>query len=360
MEDREVELELEQWGGEELLIRRDAPTGAWIGIAIHSTVRGPAVGGTRLRRYPSVHAALVDVLRLSAGMTVKNAVAGLPCGGGKAVIAVPGPLTDGEREALLERYAEMIDGLGGRFATGPDIGTGEADMDVIGRRTAHVFCRSLGRGGSGTASPWTAAGVLAGIRATLRHRTGSDDLAGRQVLIQGLGEVGGVLARLLHDAGARLLLADVDRERVRATVAALPGSVEVAAEAVSGTECDVYSPCAIGGVLNSESIPQLRCLIVAGAANNQLLEEADADCLRAAGILYAPDFVINSGGIMRGIGAERLGWSDAQIDARIQAIGETLEEIYRASERLDISTAAAASRLAQEALTPVEVAARPG
>ena len=346
-------LDLEGWGGEELVIRRDPPTGAWIAIAIHSTLRGPAVGGTRIRRYPSVTDALVDVLRLSGGMTVKNAVAGLPCGGAKAVIAVSRDLKGSEREALLERYAAMIDSLGGRFDTGPDIGSTEADMDVIGRVSDHVFCRSLAAGGSGTASPWTAAGVLSGIRATLRHRSGSDALNGQRVLVQGLGEVGGVLIGLLHSAGARLLLTDADPARVEAAIARFPDAEVVPPDDATTTECDVFAPCAIGGILNSKTIPGLRCSMVAGAANNQLLEHADADRLRAAGILYAPDFVINGGGIIRGVGAERLGWTDALIDARVEAIGETLEAIYRDSERLDISTAAAAMQLAQEALTAV-------
>lgn len=344
-------LDLEGWDGEELVIRRDAPTGAWIAIAIHSTLRGPAVGGTRIRRYPSVSDALVDVLRLSGGMTVKNAVAGLPCGGAKAVIAVSTDLIGSQREALLERYAAMIESLGGRFDTGPDIGSTEADMDVIGNVTEHVFCRSRAAGGSGTASPWTAAGVLSGIRATLRHGMGSEDLNGRRVLVQGLGEVGGVLIGLLHRAGARLLLTDTDPARVEAAMVRLPDAEAVPPEDATSTECDVFAPCAIGGILNSDTIPGLRCSIVAGAANNQLLEKADADRLRAAGILYAPDFVINGGGIIRGVGAERLGWTDAQIDARVEGIGETLQAIYRDAERLDISTAAAAMRIAHEVLT---------
>jgi len=352
-----VGLDLEGWGGEELVIRRDPPTGAWIAIAIHSTLRGPAVGGTRIRRYPSVHAGLVDVLRLSAGMTVKNAVAGLPCGGAKAVIAISEEFVDSQREALLMRYADMIESLGGRFDTGPDIGSTEADMDVIGRVTQHVFCRSRAMGGSGTASPWTAAGVLVGIRATLRHATGSSDLVGRRVLVQGLGEVGGFLAGLLHAEGAQLLLTDVDAARATAVLARLPGAVAVPPETATSTECDVFAPCAIGGVLNADTIPGLPCLVVAGAANNQLLEEADADRLRAAGILYAPDFVINGGGIIRGVGAERLGWTDDRIDARIERIGETLEAIYRDSERLNVSTASAAMRLAREALEPGGLAA---
>ena len=348
-----MELDLEGWGGEELLIRQDAPTGAWIAIAIHSTQRGPAVGGTRIRRYPSVHAALVDVLRLSGGMTIKNAVAGLPCGGAKAVIALGADLSESDRKALLERYAGMVDSLGGRFETGPDIGSTEADMDIIGRVTEHVFCRSLAAGGSGTASPWTAAGVFSGIRATLRHQTGSDDLVGRRVLVQGLGEVGGVLIGLLHDAGAQLLVTDTEPARVEAATARIPGALGVAPDAATTTECDVFAPCAVGGVLNAETIPGLRCLVVAGAANNQLLEEADADRLREVGILYAPDFVINGGGIIRGVGAERLGWTNADIDSRVESIGETLEAIYRDADAMNISTAAAAMRLANEALKPL-------
>lgn len=345
-------LSIDEWNGEELHIHHDAPTGAWIAIAIHSTRRGQAIGGTRWRAYPSVEEALFDVLRLSRGMTAKAAVAGMPSGGAKAVISGAGGLSPRDREALLERYAELIERLDGRFATGPDIGTVEADMDVIGRRTEHVFCRTVAQGGSGSPSPWTALGVLAGIRASLRHATGAADLTGRRVVIQGAGEVGRALAGLLREAGARVLISDIDAARAAAVAASL-GAEAIASDVALSTECDVLAPCAVGAILNPSTIPMLRCAVVAGSANNQLLSDADADALRQGGILYAPDFVINSGGLIRGVGAERLGWSDELIRERIEAIGDTLLEIYRRADAAGVSTHVAALAMAEDGETTI-------
>lgn len=342
-----MSLRLSDWNGEELHIRHDEPTGAWIAIAIHSTRRGQAIGGTRWRDYADVDEALIDVFRLSRGMTLKAAVAGMPCGGAKAVIGGIGTLRGPERDGLLERYGDLIEQLDGRFATGPDIGTVEVDMDVIGRRTDHVFCRTTEHGGSGSPSPWTALGVLAGIRASLEHATGSDDLAGRSVLVQGAGEVGGALAGLLHEAGSRVLVTDVNASRSADVAASLPGSVRVEASEAMSADCDVFAPCAVGAILNPTTIPELRCAVVAGSANNQLLSDDDAEALRRRGILYAPDFVINSGGLIRGVGAERLGWSDAVIRERIDAVGDTLRDIYRRADQAGITTHEAAMQIAR-------------
>lgn len=342
-------LPVGDWNGEELHIHHDPPSGAWIAIAIHSTRRGQAIGGTRWRDYPSFDDALVDVLRLSRGMTAKAAVAGMPCGGAKAVISGAGALSRPERDELLERYGNLIERLGGRFATGPDIGTVEADMDVIGRTTGHVFCRSVEHGGSGSPSPWTALGVLAGIRASLRHATGSNDLAARTVLVQGAGEVGRALAGLLHEAGARVLVTDVDMARATEVAGSLPGSETVDPANAISTTCDVFAPCAVGAVLNPSSIPQLYCSVVAGSANNQLLSDDDATALRDRGILYAPDYVINSGGLIRGVGAERLGWGDDLIRERINAIGDTLRDIYERADADGISPHHAAMRMSEAA-----------
>ena len=328
---------LEDWGGEELLVHRDGSTGSWSFIAMHSTERGPAVGGTRMRTYESVEAALADALRLSQGMTDKTATAGLPCGGAKAVIAVPADLSDADRSRLLLEHAARVEALAGRFVTGPDMGTGEADMDLMGTVTKHVFCRSLAAGGSGTASPWTAMGVFHGVKASLRYQRGSDDLADVRVVIQGVGEVGERLARLLHADGAALLISDVDQARVTQVAAALPGTEIVAPDDVSATACDVYSPCAMGATLNERTIPRLRCSIVAGAANNQLETAADADRLRSRGILYAPDYVINAGGIIRAVGTDTVGWSDDEIDGHVAAIGDTLTEIFRSRDGISVA-----------------------
>ena len=336
---------LRRWDGEHVAVRYDEPSGAWMLVCIHSTTLGPAMGGTRLKAYPSPADALEDGLRLASGMTRKLAVVGLPCGGGKAVIAVAELPKGDDRRALLERYAELVDSLGGSFVTGPDVNTGEADMDVIGARTPHVFCRSAGNGGSGDPSIHTAAGVFHGIRASLRHALGSDDPAGRTVLVQGAGSVGAKLAGLLVDAGASVLVSDVDEERARAT-----GSTVVSPESALETECDVYAPCALGATLSAESIPRLRCRIVAGAANNQLATPEDAERLRAAGILYAPDYVISGGGALHGIGLERLGWDAERLEREVEGIGATLARIYAQAHEEGISTESAAERFAAERL----------
>jgi len=341
---------IDAWAGEELRISRDATTRALIVIARHSTRRGPATGGTRVKPYPSVEAAVTDALRLSEGMTRKNAVAGLPLGGGKAVIAVPVALAPADRESLLLRYAALVEELDGRFITGPDVGTSESDMDLIGTVTSHVFCRSLASGGGGTASPWTAAGVFHGIVATVRHRLGRVDLAGTSVLVQGLGEVGAPLVDLLVRADARVAVTDVDAARREAVRARHPGTMIVNPDSVANWIGDVYAPCALGGTLNEGTIPVLGVSVVAGAANNQLAEPTDARRLCERGILYAPDFVINGGGIIRAAGKEQLGWSDAEIDGRIAGIADTLERIFTLADASGSTTAAAADQLAAEAM----------
>jgi leucine dehydrogenase len=304
------------------------------------------MGGTRLKTYAQPDDALSDALRLAAGMTRKLAVLGLPCGGGKAVLAVPEVPTGDERRRLLERYAELVDSLGGSFVTGPDVNTGVADMDVVGALTRHVFCRSLGNGGSGDPSIHTALGVFHGLRASVAHALGSDDLTGRRVLVQGAGSVGAKLAGLLAEAGASVLVTDVDEERARAT-----GHETVPPEGAAEAECDVYAPCALGATLNADSIPRLRCRVVAGAANNQLAEAADGERLRKRGILYAPDFVINGGGALHGIGLEHLGWDDERLEQEVRAIGDTLLGIYAEADAEGVTTAEAAERLAAARLT---------
>jgi leucine dehydrogenase len=337
---------LRRWDGEHVVTRYDPPSASWMIVGIHSTQLGPAMGGTRLKTYAQPEDALEDALRLAAGMTRKLAVLGLPCGGGKAVLAVPEVPDGDDRRALLERYAALVDSLGGSFVTGPDVNTGEADMDVIGALTPHVFCRSEENGGSGDPSVHTALGVYHGIRASLAHALGSADPDGRTVLVQGAGAVGAKLARLLLDAGATVIVSDVDEERARAVGA---GTVSPA-EALT-TECDVYAPCALGATLTELSIPGLRCAIVAGAANNQLATAADGKRLRDRGILYAPDYVINGGGALHGIGLELLGWSPDELERRVAGIGDTLRHIYAEADAEAIPTAEAAERLARAQLT---------
>src|SRR3989442_1401340 len=252
---------LDSWNGEQAVIHRDRESGGWIFICMHSTQLGPAAGGTRLKVYATPADGLQDAMRLSAGMTAKLAVADLGLGGGKAVLAMPKIPEGDERNALLHRYGDMVQSLGGGFMTSSDVGTGEEDMDVIAERTEHVFGRSVAGGGAGDPGPFTAVGVFHGIKASLAHSTGSDELTGRTVLVQGAGSVGGALAELLGRAGATVLVADVDAERARTVAAAMGGSPVEAGNAI-GAECDVYAPCALGATLSLESVPQLHCRIV--------------------------------------------------------------------------------------------------
>ncbi|MCK9518535.1 MAG: hypothetical protein M0R74_05845 [Dehalococcoidia bacterium] len=335
---------LQSWDGEEAVIRYDAASKSWFFIAVHSTRLGPAAGGTRMKSYPSPAEGLRDALRLSSAMTRKVAACGLPYGGGKAVIAVPEVPTAEARRELLLRYAAMVDALGGTYHTAPDVNTNEADMDIISQRTKFVFGKSVANGGSGSTAPATALGVLHGIRAALEHAFGSSDLACRTVLVQGVGDVGMRLAEHLAAAGARLLVADVNQQAVDEACRRFGATAVPAAEALA-TECDVFAPCAFGGVLSQESIPKLRCRIVCGSANNQLLRDEDADLFAARGILYAPDYITNAGGVLHGLCIEDLGWTEAQLDERITGIGDTVREVFRIASTEDISTERAAERL---------------
>ena len=339
---------LRTWDGEEVCLRYDEPSGAWMFVCVHSTALGPGMGGTRMKVYPAPHDALRDGLRLAQAMTLKQAAANLPFGGGKAVLAVPAiPVPGSEaRRALLLRYADLVEAMGGTYVTAADMNTGPFDLDVIGERTAHVMGRGPEHGGSGDSGPGTAVGVFHGIRAGVRHVFGDADLNGRTVVIQGVGSVGGRLAGLLRDAGATLILADVD-EAQAAGLASELGATTVGVGTEIATPCDVFAPCATGGILDAETIPTLRCRVVAGAANNQLATDEDGERLAAAGILYAPDYVTNAGGVIHLAGYETLGWDDDEMAARLAGIGVTLATIFAEADRDGISTAAAADRLAR-------------
>ena len=345
-----MENVLRDWGGEFALTAYDEPSGAYMFIAVHSTVLGPAAGGTRMKTYaePAVDG-LLDACRLAEAMTLKMAVAGLPMGGGKSVLAVPGDLDPATRRNLLLRHARNVDALGGTYRTGPDMNTNSADMDTLNEVTPYAFGRSVDNGGSGSSAPDTAVGVYYGIVASVAHAFGDPDLTGKRVLVQGAGAVGAPLAEMLVKAGAHVIVSDVSLERVEALYDTL--GVEVVAPVSDiETECDVFAPCATGGVLDPETIPRLRCRVVAGAANNPLSDRHDGDLLRKAGILYAPDFVINGGGAIHLIGYEALGWSAEQVEAHLAGIGTTLTEIYRQADAAGISTEEAAERLAQSRL----------
>ncbi|HMX24356.1 MAG TPA: Glu/Leu/Phe/Val dehydrogenase dimerization domain-containing protein [Blastocatellia bacterium] len=312
-------------------------------IALHSTKLGPAVGGTRFWPYHSFDEALADVLRLSRGMTYKNAAAGLPFGGGKAVIIGDGRTID--RTAWFRAHGRFVESLQGRFITGEDVGTSPEDMQAAAQETRFV-AGFAGRGGD--PSPWTARGVLRGIQASARQRWGGDDLRGKTVALQGCGNVGFALAQLLKEAGARLIVTDVDAARAAACARACD-AVTVAPEEIYDAAADVFAPCALGGILNEQTIPRLQAAIIAGAANNQLNTEADAEVIEARDILYAPDFILNAGGIISG-GAYLLGESPSQLEQRIAGIYDTLLAVYDLAAQEKITTAAAAEAFAEQRL----------
>lgn len=321
-----LQEQIESWDGECVVARHDRPTGAWIFIAVHDRTLGMAMGGCRMKVYPTPTDGLRDAQRLAAGMTLKWAGIEFPMGGGKAVLAVPRPLEGVEREGLLLRFGGLVEGLGGMYGTGVDLGTSPADMAVVGQRTSRVAGRPAEVGGAGDPGPWTALGVYEGMRAAAAHALGSEELAGRTVLVQGVGGVGRPLAKRLVDAGATVLVCDADEHRARG-VAGEVGAEALPADAAYDTECDVFAPCAVGGVLNERTVPRLRCRIVAGSANNQLESEADAARLAERGILYVPDFIINAGGaVAHGI-LEFLDWEASEVEPRVRRIGRTVAEI---------------------------------
>jgi leucine dehydrogenase len=326
------------WEGEHAVVRHDPESGAWMFVCVHSTLRGPAAGGTRMRVYPAPPDGLADAMRLSGAMTWKMAVAGMPRGGGKAVLAVPELPTGEARRKLLQRYGELVASLGGSYRTAGDMNISPEDLDVVAEICPWVYGTTSGGGNSGRG---TARGTLHAIRATVEHAFGSPELAGRSVLVQGAGAVGATLARELAAAGAQVLVSDVDDERAAAT-----GCEPVPPERVAETEVDVYSPCAVGGTLNAESIPRLACRAIAGCANNQLAESEDSERLRERGILYAPDFVVSAGGIIQLIGLEDEGWNEDQLEERLAEIGDTLRALFAEADAEGITPAEAADRLA--------------
>ena len=336
---------LRRWDGEEAVIRYDEPSGAWIFVCVHSTVLGPAGGGTRMRVYGQPGDGLADAMRLSQAMTVKMAVANTERGGGKAVLAVPELPTGEARRALLLRYGQLVASLGGTYRTAGDMNISPSDLDVVKEVCPWVYGTTGAGGNSGVG---TARGVLHGIQASVEHVFGSPDLRGRTVLVQGAGAVGFDLARGLLEEGADVLVADVDEARATATGA----TVVPAADALT-TECDVYAPCAVGGTLNADTIPKLRCRIVAGSANNQLADPADGDRLHEAGILYAPDYVVNAGGVIQLVGLEDRGWDEDELERNLAAIGDTLRQIFREADESGTTPAAAAEQLAAPPRPPV-------
>ena len=328
---------------EQVLIGRDAATGYHGIIAIHSTALGPAVGGTRFWNYATEAEALTDALRLSRGMTYKNALPGLPLGGGKSIII--GDSKAADREALLRVHGRFVDTLQGRYITAEDVGTSPADMEIVRQETQHVG-GLLDR--SGDPSPHTARGVFRAIQASHKFRTSSDDLRGVTVALQGCGHVGYHLARMLHEAGATLIVTDVNENNLARVVNEF-GAKPVATSEIFGARADVFAPCALGGIINDQTIPELKVRIVAGAANNQLFEERHGAMLRERDILYAPDYVANAGGILNGC-IELLGWNPEHASRKVDEIYDTVLQIFKSAQADGLTTNAAADRLAEERL----------
>jgi leucine dehydrogenase len=338
-------------GHEELVAVREPASGLTAVVAIHDTTLGPAVGGTRMRAYPSLDAAAVDALRLSRAMTYKAALAEVPRGGGKAVI-VGDPARDKTR-ALLAEYARLLDRFGGRFHSGPDMGFDLRDVAVVARLTRYMTLVPAGAGVD--AADLTAMGVFESIRTAARAL--GRDLAGLGVALQGLGQVGFRLARLLGGAGARLTVSDLDAGRVERAAAETGASV-VAPEAIYDVETDVFSPNAGGGVLDGGTIPRLRCRAVVGAANEQLADPEDGDRLHGRGILYAPDYVVNAGGLLSLL--FEIGETDeAGVVARVRGIGARLGEIFDRARSEGVAPHRVADRIAEERLAAARAARRP-
>ena len=345
---------------EQILFCHDRSSGLRAIIAIHSTRLGPALGGTRFHPYPDEEAALEDVLRLSRGMTYKSAAAGLDLGGGKAVI-IGDPRRD-RSEALLRSFGRHIGSLGGRYITAEDVGTTQADMDLLRRETRWVSGTSEAMGGSGDPSPATAWGLFHAITAALDH-VGSSTVEGAHVVVGGVGKVGGATVEHLVGHGARVTVADVDADRTAALAERLGVDVVDPSEA-HRVPCDVLSPNALGGGLNERTIPELRCRVVCGAANNQLaVEDEDAARLQEAGILYCPDFVVNAGGVINI--AEELapgGYHHDLAYARVARVGDNLRAVLDTARAKGITTERAADRVAERRIEAVSATRlfRPG
>jgi leucine dehydrogenase len=334
---------------EDLLVRRGPRSGRHVIVAIHSTVLGPALGGVRMWRYASTIDGVRDALRLARGMTLKAAAAGLDLGGGKGVICAPEreAASRRERRELLLDFADLVESLEGRYITAEDVGISPLDLVTIRERTAHVTGLPPERGGSGDPSPFTALGVEAAMRACARERFGSPDLAGRRIVIAGLGHVGTKLARRLVQAGAELAVSDIDSHK-RGLASELGVEwIDAASEMVA--ECDILAPCALGGAIDADNAWLLRCPIVCGCANNQLADEDLAETLAERGILYAPDFVVNAGGLIH-VYREIRGYSQEEAGRLARAIEHNLGSVLAAAGERSITPLDAARDLARERL----------
>jgi leucine dehydrogenase len=330
---------------ERVVWARDEEAGLRAIVAVHSTALGPAVGGCRFHPYADEAEAMMDALRLAAGMTLKSAAAGLHLGGGKSVI-IGDPARDKTPE-LLMAFGRVVDSLSGLYLAAEDVGTTAGDMDVIHEETEFVLGLSTSRFGlGGDPSPFTSRGVVAAMRAAWAAEQGADDLAGARVVVQGVGKVGSGVARLVAQEGAEVAVADVDAARA-AQLADEIGARALPAKGVLATPCEILAPCALGGVLNDATVPALACRVVCGAANNQLADAGVADLLASRGIAYVPDFIANAGGIIA-IAHELDDWDIERVLAAVDGIGDTVAELIEESRIEGAGTLALAKRRAEE------------
>jgi len=346
-----IEKILSEWSGRLSCSRYDERTGAFFTVAVHSLDRGSAAGGTRAMQYAGYDAAVEDATRLAGAMTLKMAIAGLPMGGGKSVIALPAPrheIPDDHWRRILEIHSENLATLGGNYWTGPDVGTTSTDMDVLHTASGFAFGRSELSGGPGSSAPETAHGVHVAIHAASRE-AGIDDLAGTRVLVQGLGAVGYAVAELVAEEGARVVATDVDPERCERARTELDAEI-IGVDEVLTTASDVFVPCATGGIIDAASAAIIPTRVIAGAANNLLVHESAADVLAERGIVLAPDFVANGGGAIHLVGREVLGWDADEVSAHVEGIGDTLQQIFDLARAENLSAERAARQLAMTRL----------
>ncbi len=336
-----------EMGHEQVVICSDPSVGYRGILAVHSTKLGRALGGTRFWHYATDDEAITDALRLSRGMTYKNAVAGLHLGGGKSIIIGDNKTKD--REKIFRAHGRFVESLGGRYITAEDVGTSTRDMDYVHMETEHVAGLA---GKSGDPSPVTAHGVFRAVQASACHKWGSDGLEGKTVTIMGCGSVGTYLAKELHEAGARLIVSDIDSAKA-ARVSKMTGAKVVEDDAIFSADADIFSPCALGGIINDTTIPKLKVQIVAGGANNQLLEERHGDELQRRGILYAPDYVANAGGVINVYG-EISGWDAQRALDKADDIYDTVLRVFDIAESKHIPTYEAADRLAEQRLAEAQ------
>ncbi|MCY7778233.1 branched-chain amino acid dehydrogenase [Bacillus haynesii] len=335
---------MEQYDYEQLVFCQDKQSGLKAIIAIHDTTLGPALGGTRMWTYESEEAAIEDALRLARGMTYKNAAAGLNLGGGKTVI-IGDPRKD-KNEEMFRAFGRYIQGLNGRYITAEDVGTTVEDMDIIHEETDFVTGISPAFGSSGNPSPVTAYGVYKGMKAAAKEAFGTDSLEGKTVAVQGVGNVAYNLCRHLHEEGAKLIVTDINKEAVERAVAEF-GARAVDPDDIYSQECDIYAPCALGATINDDTIPQLKAKVIAGAANNQLKETRHGDQIHDMGIVYAPDYVINAGGVIN-VADELYGYNSERALKKVEGIYGNIERVLEISKRDRIPTYLAADRLAEE------------